>query len=174
MFRRLLCVPLMAVTLAACSQARRQKLEDISPPMQRARTFTVIGNWVLATPPDSTAFAGAQNVLLSLTSTSFILTANYPGKPPFIISGDADAKPEGGLITLTPRQTIQDGRVVDPNPEFIAGRPVTVIATAAGPSMVFAHQDNPKLPTSIWARPAEAEAAGIIKSAKDTMPPRKP
>ena len=123
------------------------------------KTTSIYGDWILATQ-DSTAFAGARAVELSLQQTSFTVTATYPGRPTFTAAGTAAAS--DGLLTLTPTA------VSDPTAAggaFVSGRPIVVVASAAGSSLVFAPPPHGQgtaaiVPSSIWHKKAMAEAAG--------------
>ena len=87
----------MISSLPACTSVRRAlgmgdgSTESTSP----------FGHWVLATPADSTAFAGATQVELVLAPGSFDLTAAYPNRPRLAIRGRAEVT-DGGLLTLIP------------------------------------------------------------------------
>ena len=71
--------------LGACRGGQFKIAED--PPAHREPTTTSIyGDWILATPIDSTAFAGARMVEMRLDQTTFVLTATYPSSPASIVT----------------------------------------------------------------------------------------
>jgi hypothetical protein len=148
-----------AGALGACRHGKLALSED--PPAHREPTTTsVYGDWVLATPTDSTGFAGAKAVELKLDRTSFVVTAIYPNSAPQTIRGTVGTG-ENGLLTLTPgtssQSTIRSAGLV-----MVAGQPITVLASAAGNTMVFStpRGSAPQDPSSIWHRKDAAKAAG--------------
>lgn len=115
------------------------------------------GHWVLATPLDSTAFAGATQVELVLAPGSFNLSAAYPNRPRLAIDGSA-ALANGGLLTLVPSSG--SGATVG----FTQGQPFTRLASASGATLVLAPPSaSVPLATSVWHRLEVARAAGLVK-----------
>ena len=148
--------------LAGCNPSRFKLAEEEAPAHREPATTTVYGDWVLATPTDSTGFAGARTVEMSLAPTSFVLTASYPGAAPTVVRGTVK---EGvaGLLTLTP-ETGTRGTPHQQALVLVAGQPVTVLASAAGNTMVFSTPAgvSPHDPSSVWYRKDAARAAGTI------------
>ena len=147
--------------LGACRGGQFKIAED--PPAHREPTTTSIyGDWILATPIDSTAFAGARMVEMRLDQTTFVLTATYPSSPASIVRGTVLAG-DGGVLTLTPQSSTQ-GTPHSAALVLVAGQPVTVLASAAGNTMVFSTPTGvtPNDPSSVWHRKAAAQAAGTV------------
>jgi hypothetical protein len=150
-----------AGALGACRHGKLALAED--PPAHREPTTTSIyGDWVLGTPTDSTGFAGAKAVEMKLDRASFVLTASYPNSAPVIIRGTATAG-EGGLLTLRP-ETSSQGTTRSAGLVMVAGQPITVLASAAGNTMVFSTPQGitPQDPSSVWHRKEAAKAAGDL------------
>jgi hypothetical protein len=127
----------------------------------------VYGDWQLLTPPDSTAFHGAREVQLTLGPAAFTITANYPAAAPMIVTGEASIANNGGPLTLTPRLCTRNGENISPPQSLPLGVPVTVLAGAAGQTMVFSVPGLTShfTPTSVWQRSnglVSSEAAGSI------------
>jgi len=146
--------------LAGCGFFRKTLgVGDTAPAHTPPRTTSIWGEWVLATSPDSTAFVGASSVQMRLDQTSFAITANYPTRSPVTISGGVSVSPDGGLVTLEPRNGLEgmgSGAF-----GWSAGERVTVVASAAGNTLLFAPpRDQTARPTSIWHRKEAAERAG--------------
>ena len=79
---------LAAPLLGACSSFNKAfKIQDEPPAHREPSTTSIYGDWVLATPPDSTAFAGASLVELNLAPSSFTITAAYPHAATTIVRG---------------------------------------------------------------------------------------
>ena len=115
------------------------------------------GHWVLATPIDSTAFAGATQVELVLAPGSFNLSAAYPNRPRVTVGGSA-ALADGGLLTLVPGSG--DGATVG----FTTGQPFTRVASAAGATLILAPPSaSVPLHSSVWHRMDVARAAGLVR-----------
>ena len=159
---RKLAILIAVVAVAGCGGFKKTfGIKDAPPAHSEPKTTTIYGDWILANP-DSTAFAGARTVELALRQSSFTITALYPGRPTFTVSGGVA---EGsGLLTLTP------SGVSDPSAvggAFVAGRPIVVVASAAGGSLVFAPPPTGQgtaaiVPSSVWHKKAQAEAAGGV------------
>jgi hypothetical protein len=161
-FRAAIIFVAAAGVLGGCRHGKLTLSED--PPAHREPTTTsVYGDWVLATPTDSTGFAGARSVEMRLDRTSFVLTAAYPGSPAAVIRGTVAAG-EGGILTLTPESgtggTPHSAALV-----LVAGQPITVLASAAGNTMVFSTPNgmSPADPSSVWHRKEAAKAAGDLR-----------
>lgn len=111
-------------------------------------TTSVYGHWVLATPPESTAFAGATRVELVLTPATFTVSADYPGRAPLEVTGRAQLA-AGGLLTLVPTKSGAEAATLG----LAEGRPLTRIASASGKSLVLAPAGSRvPLPSSVWRR----------------------
>ena len=157
---RKLALLIAVVAVAGCGGFKKTfGIKDAPPAHSEPKTTTIYGDWILANP-DSTAFAGARTVELALRQSSFTITALYPGRPTFTVSGGAA---EGaGLLTLTP-SAVSDQSAI--GGAFVAGRPIVVVASAAGGSLVFAPPPTGQgtaaiVPSSVWHKKAQAEAAG--------------
>ena len=156
------------VAVAALGGCRHGKLtlsED--PPAHREPTTTsIFGDWVLATPTDSTGFAGARMVEMRLDRTNFVLTATYPNSAATIVRGTVAAG-DGGMLTLTP-ETSTSGTPHRAALVLVAGQPITVLASAAGNTMVFSTPTGmtPADPSSVWHRKEAAKAAGDLPATK--------
>ena len=119
---------------------------------------SVYGQWVLATPVDSTALAGATQVDLTLAPGTFNLAAAYPGRAPLTISGRADLA-NGRTLTLTPSNSA-DATAIG----FPGGQPVTRVASASGSTLVLAAPTSSvPVPSSVWYRLEAARAAGLAR-----------
>ena len=157
----LAAAPLLLV--GACRSVNEAFKISEEPPAHREPTTTSIyGDWVLATPSDSTAFAGASLVELSLARSSFTITASYPHATPTVIRGTTTTADDGALLTLTPTSGTQAGgrgALV-----LVANQPVSVLASAAGNTMVFSPPGGVTAaePSSVWHRKDAAKAAGTI------------
>jgi len=151
---------LISLTLALSSSAVSCRT------MQRAiglgggagsRSTSVYGQWVLATPIDSTSFAGAKQVDLTLAPGSFTLSATYVDRAPFTVAGRAELA-NGGTLTLTPSSG--DAATIG----FPAGRPYTRVASASGSTLVLASPSSTvPLPSSVWYRLETARVAGLAR-----------
>jgi len=149
--------------LAGCGFFRKTVgLKSGEPGYQEPSTTSIYGDWVLGTAPDSTAFAGASSVELSLQPGSFVITARYPSQAPLVLRGTATLASEGGVLTLTPESGTSAGSrgalVMN------AGQPLTLIASAAGSTLVFQPPSERAIePSSVWHKKAKAEQAGTAK-----------
>jgi hypothetical protein len=151
----------VAGLLVGCRRGQFKLAEE--PPAHREPTTTSIyGDWVLATPTDSTAFVGARLVEMTLDRNRFVLTATYPSSPAVVVRGTV-SEGEGGVLTLTP-QTSTQGVPHSAALVLVAGQPVTVLASAAGNTMVFSTPTGitPADPSSVWHRKEAAKAAGQV------------
>ena len=161
LFRSALILVAAAGLLGGCRHGKLTLAED--PPAHREPTTTSIyGDWVLATPTDSTGFAGARTVEMRLDRSNFVLTATYPNTPAAIVRGTVAAG-EGGILTLTPATGTQ-GTPHSAALVLVAGQPITVLASAAGNTMVFSTPTGmtPADPSSVWHRKEAAKAAGDL------------
>lgn len=151
---------LAAVTaLSACGMFKRGG----EPPAHKSPTSTSIyGTWVLASPVNQTAFAGATSVQMNLAETSFSILATYPGQPNSIVSGTVSAG-EGGTVVLTPTTGSTNTTYAGRSMALMPGQPISLIASAAGGSLVFKppHETDPT-PSSSWMKRSQAEQAGLI------------
>ncbi|HEX2778766.1 MAG TPA: hypothetical protein VHM30_04650 [Gemmatimonadaceae bacterium] len=160
--RKVTAVAAMVVALAGCGTFKKTfGIKDAPPAHREPRSTSIYGDWVLANP-DSTAFAGASLVELSLHESNFTIDATYPGRSPVRISGTA-AYGEG-LLTLTPTGGSADMGALAT--AFATGRPIAVVASAAGGSLVFAPPPTggttAVVPSSVWHKKSQAEAAGKV------------
>src|SRR5690349_13311988 len=83
-------------------------LKSSTPEYQSPSTTSIYGDWVLASAPDSTAFAGARQVRLELQPGRFQITAEYPSQPAVMVSGSATIA-DDGTLTLTPNAGTASG-----------------------------------------------------------------
>jgi hypothetical protein len=124
-----------------------------------SRTTSVFGQWVLATPLDSTSFAGASQVELTLAPGSFTLMAVYPGRSPLNVTGRADVT-GGGTLTLVPTTGAADATAIG----FPPGQPFTRVASASGATLVLAAPTSSvPVPSSVWYRLDAAKIAGLAR-----------
>ena len=145
--------------LAGCGFFRKNLgLKTGEPSYQEPATTSIYGDWVLSTAPDSTAFAGASSVELSLQPGSFTITALYPTQQPVVLRGTA-VLADGGSLTLTPESGTAAGSrgALAMN----AGQPLTLLASAAGNTLVFKPPTDRSIePSSVWYKKAKAQQAG--------------
>jgi hypothetical protein len=160
--RKLILVIALAGGLAGCGFFRKTLgVGDSSPAHVSPRTTSIWGDWVLATPPDSTAFIGASAVTMSLEPTAFTITANYPTRSTVTVRGSVAVAEDGGLVTLTPQSGLEN--MSGGGFAWNQGERVTIVASAAGNTLLFAPpRDNLARPSSVWHRKAAAEKAGTI------------
>jgi hypothetical protein len=124
-----------------------------------SRSTSVYGRWVLATPIDSTSFAGASQVDLTLAAGSFTLVAAYPDRAPVTVSGRADLATSGAL-TLTPSAGAENAGAIG----FATGVPFTRVASASGSTLVLASPTSQvPVPSSVWYRLDAARLAGLAR-----------
>lgn len=163
--RKLIALVALTAMTAGCGMLRKTfGLKDSSPAHREPNTTSPFGDWVLD-QPDSTAFIGASLVELVLSPSSFTIRADYPSAAPVVITGGASLAPTGGLLTLTPQSgttsTAGSGRLL----MMRVGEPITLVASAAGNTLVFAPPTrDAALPSSVWHRKAAAAAAGMVPS----------
>jgi hypothetical protein len=140
---------------AACTTVQQTlTLGDSGSP-----TTSVLGHWVLATPIDSTSFAGASQVDLVLAPGSFELTANYANRAPITVSGRADLA-SGGALTLVPGTDNAEAAAIGLAP----GQPFTRTASAAGSTLILASPSSRvPVPSSVWYRLDAARVAGLAR-----------
>ncbi|MFN2400504.1 MAG: hypothetical protein ABR543_17985 [Gemmatimonadaceae bacterium] len=164
------------LALMACQSRRaRVDLSDTAPAYTEPQTTSVFGDWVLSESPNATAFRGAQLVAMNLTATTFRITIHYPTEAtPLVISGATGRSSTGGLLTLTPGSISDAGQGASARNDFHVGSPITVLASAAGNTLVFADPYKTTQPSSIWARREAAAAAGIIDTTTGRPPAKKP
>ena len=160
--RKSFIVAVLALGLAGCGFFRKSLgVGDSSPAHPPTTNTSIWGEWVLATPPDSTAFVGASRVEMRLEQTSFTITANYPTRPTVVVRGNVTVTEDGGLVTLDPQSGLEG--MSSGNFGWNAGERVTVVASAAGNTLVFAPpRDNLARPSSVWHRKDAAARAGTV------------
>jgi hypothetical protein len=164
--RRAVLLLAAGTVLSACGMFKRGG----APPAHREPTSTSIyGRWVLNSPVDSTAFAGATSVQMNLSETAFTILASYPGQPDSRVTGTVSSS-EGGVIILTPMTGGTSATYTGRSMALVPGQPISLIASAAGGSLVFKppHETDPT-PSSSWMKRENAEAAGLIR--KDAPKP---
>ena len=136
-------------------------LKSSTPEYASPSTTSIYGDWVLASAPDSTAFMGARQVQLTLQPGSFTITADYPSQPQLVLRGSATLA-EDGTLTLTPSAGTASGSrgaLV-----MVAGQPLSLLASAAGNTLVFKPPTDRALePSSVWHKYAKAKQAGTVK-----------
>lgn len=156
-------VPLaLAALVSGCSFFQRAfGVTDESPAHTEPTTTSPWGEWVLATSPDSTAFAGASQVELQLSPRSFAITAIYPTRAPLVVTGDI-AYTDAGRLTFIPARSTAEYGARGASLAFAAGEPITLLASAAGGSLVFAPDAQAFVPSSVWYRKDRAKAAGAV------------
>jgi len=160
--RKAILVIALAGGMAGCGFFRKTLgVGDSSPAHTPPKTTSIWGDWILATAPDSTAFVGASKVEMRLDPTEFAIIASYPTRPTVTVRGSVTVAEDGGLVTLQP-QTGLEG-VGSGGFAWKPGERVTVVASAAGNSLVFAPpRDNVARPSSAWYRKEAAQKAGTI------------
>ena len=160
--RKSFIVVILAVGLAGCGFFRKSLgVGDTSPAHTPTTTTSIWGDWVLATSPDSTAFVGASRVEMRLDQNAFSITANYPTRSTVVVRGAVTVSADGGLITLDPHSGMEG--ISSGNFGWSPGERVTVVASAAGNTLLFAPpRDNLARPSSVWYRKEAAERAGIV------------
>lgn len=156
--RKIAAVLGLTVALGGCGLFHHTEPPAHTPP----NTTAVWGNWILR-HPDSTSFAGASTVELAMQPGTFTLTANYPGTAPVVITGRVDQS-QNGLLTFVPQTGVGSTSSRWHAFHFVSGQPITVLAGAAGGSLVFAPSSRlaDPTPSSVWSRMDAAEAAGFI------------
>jgi hypothetical protein len=159
---RRIAIVVAILAVAGCGGLKKTfGIKDAPPAHREPRTTSIYGDWLL-TNLDSSAFAGAQAVELNLGQSTFRINAMYPGRANLVVTGGVA---EGdGLLTMTP-STVSDPAAAGGS--FVPGRPIVVVASAAGGSLVFAPPPAGSgtaaiVPSSIWHKKAQAEAAGTI------------
>ena len=155
--RRLVILLATSASVAACNKIGVRDPEPYRP----GNTTSIVGDWVLGTDPDSTAFMGADRVELQLDSTSFVITAHYRTNGPTVIRGSA-ARTAAGELVLTPSSstaTTDRSRAL----VFAANEPITFLASASGGTLIFSPPlRGYAIPSSVWHRRSAAEAAGSV------------
>lgn len=169
--RRTMVLILVAWTATGCGFFRRTLgLSDSAPAHQEPLTTSIWGDWVLASSVDSTAFAGARRVELSLQPGTFRLHAIYPAGS-YTVTGRA-AITETGLLTLTPSTETGELAGTWRALALEPGRPVAVLASSAGGSLVFSRDENAARVSSVWHRQSEAARAGVSDTTPRSPPRR--
>ena len=160
--RKAILVIALAGGMAGCGFFRKTLgVGDSSPAHTPPTTTSIWGEWVLATPSDSTAFLGASQVVMRLDPAEFAITADYPTRSTVTVRGSVTVAEDGNLVTLLPQtglETVGSGGFA-----WRHGERVTVVASAAGNTLVFAPpRDNLARPSSVWHRKAAAQKAGTV------------
>ena len=166
--RKLAGLTMLTVMLAGCGMMHRVFGSGSSSHDYAPGSTAPWGTWVLRSP-DSTSFVGANQVRMELQPGSFALTADYPGRNPIVVNGTANMT-EGGLLTLVPSSSLADpmqGRSLN----FAAGKPIALLASAAGNTLVFApaNRSVDPTPSSVWHRLDAAEKAGYTTADRDSV-----
>jgi hypothetical protein len=174
MFKTFLVLAVAGLAACRSGQSRRVDLKDSAPAYREPQTTSIFGEWVLSESPNATAFRGAQLVALSLAPTTFRITIHYPSEAtPLVITGNVAREGQSGLLTLTPSSISEAGTGMAARNDLHVGSPLSVVASAAGNTMVFANPYRTTSPSSIWARREAAAAAGIIDTATGRPPVKK-
>lgn len=157
--RKLVLLLAAGTVLSACGMFKRG---GEPPAHTEPKTTSIYGDWVLASPVDSTAFAGATSVQMNLGQSAFSIIASYPGQPDSRVTGSV-SRGEGGVVMLTPMSGSTNASYAGRSMALIPGQPISLIASAAGGSLVFKppHETDP-IPSSNWIKRSAAEAAGLI------------
>lgn len=167
--QRIVLLVLLGLVATGCGFFRKTFGVSDPPAHTEAQTTSIWGDWVLASQADSTAFAGARDVELMLQPGTFRLRAVYPAGD-VIVTGTARVT-ESGLLTLVPGS--QTGGLAGTWRALTmrAGQPVSVLATSAGGSLVFAPDERSVRPSSVWHRRDAAERAGRVGETGAARPP---
>lgn len=155
----------LAIVIVASASACNWFRRGGDPPAHRApETTSIYGDWVLASPIDSTAFMGATEVRMKLEPSTFRLVAHYPGSAITEITGTVSTDNQG-LVTLTPTTGGTSSAYASRSMAFVIGQPITLLVSAAGGSLVF-KPPREELPvtSSIWHRLEMAEQSGRVKT----------
>ncbi|MGH7662960.1 MAG: hypothetical protein ACRENI_01485 [Gemmatimonadaceae bacterium] len=149
---------LMAALAVACKSVA---VTDEGPAHVEPASTSFWGDWVLATAPDSTAFVGASMVEMTLTPSAFLIRATYPAREPAVVSGQVTLT-ETGRLTFIPARTTAASGMRGAALAFVPGEPLTMLASAAGGTLVFAPDASTFVPSSVWNRRAQAAEAGRV------------
>jgi hypothetical protein len=175
--RALAClVAAVVVVVAACTPPnQRVELREVPDYPDEPKTVSVLGDWVLATPADSTVFIGANQVEMQIGMSDFTIRARYPGRSDVLITGDVATDGTAGPLQLIPRSVVAPTATGAPPVAIAVGTPIALIAGAAGQTLVFGTIDPgaPPNPTSVWHRREAARAAGMIEAAGSVEPETK-
>jgi hypothetical protein len=160
--RRTLGALVGLMLLAGCGFFKKTLgLKSGTPEYSTPNTTSIWGDWVLASAPDSTAFAGARQVRLELQPGTFTITADYPAQSAVMVTGSATLSDEGTL-TLTPSAGTASGS--RGSLVMVAGQPLSLLASAAGNTLVFKPpMDRSWEPSSVWHKYDKAKQAGTVK-----------
>ena len=160
--RKAILVIALAGGLAGCGFFRKSLgVGDSAPAHTPPKTTSIWGDWILATPSDSTAFIGASAVEMRLDPSEFTITVNYPTRPTATVRGSVTVAEDGNLVTLQPQTGLD--QVGGGNFVWRQGERVTVVASAAGNTLLFAPpRDNLARPSSVWHRKEAAQKAGTV------------
>ena len=148
--------------LAGCGSLKKAVgLKSSGSDYSTPSTTSIYGDWVLASAPDSTAFAGARQVRLALQPGTFTITAEYPSQSAVVVSGSAVVA-DDGTLTLTPNAGTAAGS--RGSLVMVAGQPLSLLASAAGNTLVFKPPtDRTTEPSSVWHKYDKAKQAGTVK-----------
>jgi hypothetical protein len=147
----------LALLLSAACRSTPQPVSSVE--IEGSPTTSPLGHGVLATPIDSTAFAGAQQVDLVLQPQTFSLTVRYASRAPLTMSGTVDLS-QTGLLTLVPSAASAEAAAAG----FAAGQPFTRVVTASGSTLVLAPPSaTVPVPSSVWYRIDAARLAGLVR-----------
>jgi hypothetical protein len=156
---RLVSTPTVLIAAIAVIACRTTPQPASVVALDASQSTSVLGHWVLETPIDSTAFAGAEQVDLVLANQTFALTVAYRDRAPLLVSG-ASSLADGGLLTLTPSASAPEAAAVG----FAGGQPFTRVVTASGSTLVLAPPAaTVPLPSSVWVRRDAARLAGVVR-----------
>ena len=136
-------------------------LKSTTPEYSTPSTTSIYGDWVLASAPDSTAFAGAREVRLALQPGTFTITADYPTQTPLVLQGSASLASDGTLTLVPNAGTVAGSRG---SLVMVAGQPLSLLASAAGNTLVFKPPTDRAIePSSVWHKYDKAKQAGTVK-----------
>lgn len=169
--RRIAALVALTAVLGGCGMMHRVFGSPAGSSYEGPSTTAVWGTWVLRSP-DSTSFVGAQQVRMDLQPGTFSLTADYPGRTPVVVNGSASLTGTG-LLTLIPSNGLA-GPIQGRSLNFVSGKPIALLASAAGNTLVFApaNREIDPTPSSVWHRLQAAERAGLTTAQSDSA--RKP
>ncbi|HJU89071.1 MAG TPA: hypothetical protein VJ672_06740 [Gemmatimonadaceae bacterium] len=169
-------LPAVLLASAACQPRQKVQLQELPEYPREAKTVSVLGDWVLATRPESTVFVGARQVELHIGMREFTIQARYPTRSDVVITGDVSTDGTAGPIQLIPRSIAGGAGGSAPPIAIATGQPISLIASAAGQTLVFGSLDPgaPPNPSSVWHRREAARAAGTYEAAGKIEPEKKP
>jgi hypothetical protein len=159
--RRTLGALVGLMLLAGCGFFQKTfGLKSTQPEYTPPTTTSIYGDWVLATSADSTAFAGARMVEMSLQPGAFTITADYPTQGAVVVRGSATLADNGALTLVSSSGTSGSRGAL----AMIAGQPLTLLASAAGNTLVFKPPTDRVIePSSVWHKKEKAKQAGRVQ-----------